>query len=139
MSSDVTIHISVGSDGAVTSRGTSQSGAAAELPVPLSLADLQASGVGIAPAPLAPAELSAATATTAAQAGGTAPAPMAIEQLISSSALSAPTPQALGALAGRGGGEPVPRPSEDIGGEGQDVPQPIALAELGSPAGGKQR
>ena len=98
MSPDVTIHISVGSDGAVTSRGATETVAAAEAPVPLSLAELQASGTGMTPAPLSPAELSAASAVTATQASGSAPAPMAIEQLLSLSALSAPAPQALGAL-----------------------------------------
>ena len=73
MSPDVTIHISVGSGGAVTSSGASQTAAAAEAPGPLALADLQASGAGTAPAPLPPAELSAATAATAAQTGGPAP------------------------------------------------------------------
>lgn len=127
MSSDVTINIAVGPEGAVTSRGVSQTGAAAEAPVPLPLAELQARGAGIAPAPLSAAELSTLSATAAAQAGGTAPTPMAIEQLVSSSAVSAPAPQALGSLESGVGGPPVPRAPEDLAREGEAAPeQPVS-------------
>ena len=131
MSPDVTIHISVGSDGAVTSRGATQTASAAEAPVPLALADLQASGTGMAPVPLSPAELSAASAVTVAQVGG--PAPMAIEQLVAFSPLSAPAPQALGSLQDQTGGPPVPRSPDVLGGTGA-APEPIPLEQLRSPA-----
>jgi hypothetical protein len=124
VSPDVTINISMGSGGAVTSQGA----AAAEAHPPLPLEELKASGAQIAPAPLSPAELSA---VMTALPTSTAPAPMAIEQLQAATVGSAPEPQPLGTLEGAGG-PPTPRPPEEIGAGGVP-PEPLALEELGRP------
>jgi hypothetical protein len=136
VSSDVTIHISVGSGGSVSSQGaTAQSTAATEPPPPLALEQLQVSGGQSAPVPLSPEELSATTATVSA---GSAPRPMAIEQLQAATVASAPEPRPLGALeegsdSGPFGGAP-PRPLSpgEIGAEAAP-PGPLSPEELGSP------
>jgi hypothetical protein len=69
-----------------------------------------------------------------------APAPMAIEQLLSSSVLSAQAPQTLGPLESGAGSAPTPLSLGDLveRGEAAPEPEPMALRELGSPAGGKR-
>ena len=132
MSPDVSIHISIGSGGAVTSQGAVQGAAAGEAPPPMPLEELQAFGAQNIPAPLSPAELAAVATVLPA---GPAPAPMAIETLRATTAVAGPEPQPLGALTGVGAA-PTPRPPEEIGAAGAP-PEPLALGQLGTPGGGK--
>ena len=130
MSPDVTINISIGSGGGVSSQGGVQSAAVAEAPPPLPLDQLQISGAQIAPAPLLPEELSSVRTALAA---GAPPAPMAIEQLQATTMAIVPEPQPLGTLEGVGG-PPAPRSPVEMG-AGNTAPEPLAPEQLGTPSG----
>ena len=125
MNPDVTIHISIGAGGAVTTQG-GQSGDAAQAPVPLSLGELQARGGEAPPTPLSAEELAGATSAVAA---GSLPEPLPIERLQGHALATAPAPQPLGALA-EAGGLPVPRALDGLGAAAA-VPVPLEPEQLG--------
>lgn len=108
MSADVTIHISVGADGATVSRGAGGQTTASEAPPPMAIEQLQASTAADPPSPISPDKLSMPGA-----AAGAAPPPMAIEQLLATMA-AAPAPAPLGTLADVSTGAPAPLSLEHL-------------------------
>lgn len=138
MSTDITVHISIGSAGATASasgQATIASHAGAEgAPPPLALDQLQAGSAQSAPGPQAPEELAASNLGIKAEAGAPPP-PMAIERLMQTSTSAAPTPMDVAALSADLG-PPAPQSMEALGNAAASLPAPVPPDQLGSQGSG---